>query len=198
VRAAVLRGSRDPWRRTQKSAEAVVGSNAEGLKTTPRVGQMISRRVDEAELGVQVPGVQLHRATRESVQQLMQRVREQLRSGRGRSLLHTIEHLNPLLRGWISYFQLTQNWILETLDGWVRRRLRCLLWRQWKQPRTRKRRLQALGLDIHAARGCAGCGRGPWWNAGARHLHIALPAAYFTRLGLVSLLVEQQRLQCAR
>ena len=135
----------------------------------------------------------------ESVQRLMQRVREQLRSGRGRSLARTIEDLNPLLRGWINYFQLTQSkWILEELDGWVRRRLRCLLWRQWKQPRTRKRRLQALGLDVHAIPGCAGCGRGPWWNAGARHLHIALPAAYFTRLGLVSLLAEQQRLQCVR
>jgi RNA-directed DNA polymerase len=135
----------------------------------------------------------------ESVKRLMQRVREQLRSGRGRSLSHTIRDLNPLLQGWMSYFQLTQSkWILEELDGWVRRRLRCLLWRQWKQPRTRKRRLQALGLDVHAIPGCAGCGRGPWWNAGARHLHIALPAAYFTRLGLVSLLAEQQRLQCVR
>ncbi|TLZ34618.1 MAG: maturase, partial [Gammaproteobacteria bacterium] len=39
---------------------------------------------------------------------------------------------------------------------------------------------------------------GPWWNAGASHLNHALPAAYFTRLGLVSLLREQQRLQCVR
>jgi len=135
----------------------------------------------------------------ESVQRLTQRIRELLRSGRGRSLAHTIETLNPLLRGWMGYFQLTQaKGILEELDGWVRRRLRCLLWRQWKRPRTRERKLLALGLDAERAwRGLVN-GRGPWWNAGASHMNQALPAAYFTRLGLLSLLREQRRLQCAR
>jgi RNA-directed DNA polymerase len=135
----------------------------------------------------------------ESVQRLTGRIRELLRSGRGRSLAHTIEDLNPLLRGWIGYFQLTQRkGILEALDGWVRRRLRCLLWRQWKRPRTRGRKLTALGLAPDRAWRSAMNGRGPWWNAGASHLNQALPAAYFTRLGLVSLLREQERLQCAR
>lgn len=135
----------------------------------------------------------------ESVRRLTERIRELLRSGRGRSLPHTIETLNPLLRGWINYFQPTQSkGTLEELDGWVRRRLRCLLWRQWKRPRTRGRKLCALGLDAERAWLSAMNGRGPWWNAGASHLNQALPAAYFTRLGLVSLLREQQRLQCVR
>jgi RNA-directed DNA polymerase len=146
----------------------------------------------------------VHRETRlrvapESVRRLTQRVRQLMRSGRGRSLAHTIETLNPLLRGWINYFQLTQGkGILEELDGWVRRRLRCLLWRQWKRPRARQRHLRALGLDAERAWRSATNGRGAWWNAGASHLNQALPAAYFTHLGLVSLLHEQQRLQCAR
>ena len=139
------------------------------------------------------------RVAPESVQRLMQRVRERLRSGRGRSLTHTIEDLNPLLRGWIGYFQITQSkGILEDLDGWVRRRLRCLLWRQWKQPKTRERKLLGLGLDAVRAWRSTINGRGPWRNAGASHLNLALPAAYFTHLGLVSLLREQQRLQCVR
>ncbi len=146
----------------------------------------------------------VHRRTRlriapESVRRLTERVRELLRSGRGRSLSHTLETLNPLLRGWIGYFQLTQSkGILEELDGWVRRRLRCLLWRQWKRPGTRERKLCALGLDAERAWRSAMNGRGPWWNAGASHLNHALPAAYFTHLGLISLLREQQRLQCVR
>ena len=135
----------------------------------------------------------------ESVPRLTERIRKLLRSGRGRSLDHTIEDLNPLLRGWIGYFQLTQSMgILGELDGWVRRRLRCLLWRQWKQPRTRQRKLRGLGLDAERAWLSAMNGHGPWWNAGASHLNQALPAAYFTRLGLVSLLREQQRLPCVR
>lgn len=134
----------------------------------------------------------------ESAQRLTQRIRELLRSGRGRSLAHTIETLNPLLRGWMQYFQPAEaKGILEELDGWVRRRLRCLLWRQWKRPRTRERKLLALGLDAERAWRGAGNGRGPWWNAGASHMNQAVPAAYFTHLGLVSLLREQQRLPCA-
>jgi RNA-directed DNA polymerase len=135
----------------------------------------------------------------ESVQRLTERIRELLRSGRGCSLSQTIETLNPLLRGWIQYFQLTHSkGNLENLDGWVRRRLRCLLWRQWKRPWTRQRKLRGLGLDAERAWLSAVNGHGPWWNAGASHLNQALPAAYFTRLGLVSLLREQQRLQCVR
>jgi RNA-directed DNA polymerase len=139
------------------------------------------------------------RIAKQSVQKLRQRVRELLRAGRGWSLSHTIEKLNPLLRGWINYFQLTEaGGALAELDGWVRRRLRCVLWRQWKRRFTRARKLRALGLVENRVRLSIGNGRGPWWNAGASHLHLALPAAYFTRMGLVSLLRERRRLQCVR
>jgi RNA-directed DNA polymerase len=131
-----------------------------------------------------------------SVQRLTQKVRDLMRTGRGRSLAHTIEDLNPLLRGWINYFRLTESkGILEELDGWVRRRLRCLLWRQWKRRFTRARKLCALGLDAERARLSAGNGQGPWWNAGASHMNHALPAKYFTHKRLVSLLGTHQRLQ---
>jgi RNA-directed DNA polymerase len=135
----------------------------------------------------------------ESVKRLKQKVRERLRAGRGQSLRRTIEELNPLLRGWINYFQLTQTkGVLDELDQWLRRRLRCLLWRQWKKPRTRARKLRALGLDVERARVSAANGHGPWWNAGASHMNVALPARHFTHLGLVSLLPELQRLQSVR
>jgi RNA-directed DNA polymerase len=135
------------------------------------------------------------RIAKESVQRLMQRVRELLRAGRGRSLRHTLETLNPLLRGWINYFRLAASrTVLAELEGWLRRRLRCLLWRQWKRPRTRARKLRALGLDAERARLSSGNGRGPWWNAGASPMNQALPTVYFTRMGLVSLLHEQRRL----
>ena len=135
----------------------------------------------------------------ESVRRLRQKVREVARTGSGRSLSRTIEGLNRLLRGWMNYFQLTQaTGVLDELDGWLRRRLRCLLGRQWKRPRTRARRLRALGLDAERAHISAYNGHGPWWNAGASHMHHALPAAYFTRMGLISLLHQQQRLQCIR
>lgn len=134
-----------------------------------------------------------------SVQRLQQRIREQLRRGRGRSLKHTIEDLNPLLRGWIGYFQHTQSRrVIEELDAWLRRRLRSLLWRQWKRPLTRARKLRELGLDAERAWRSACNGRGPWWNAGASHLTAALPPAFFAHMGLVSLVQTHRRLQCVR
>jgi hypothetical protein len=133
------------------------------------------------------------------VQRLRQRIREQLRRGRGRSLAHTIEDLNPLLRGWLGYFQHALGLrVIETLDEWLRRRLRCLLWRQWKRPATRARKLRQLGLDEDRAWRSAMNGRGPWWNAGAQHLSRALSIAYFTQRGLISLVATHRRLQCVR
>jgi RNA-directed DNA polymerase len=145
--------------------------------------------------------VTVHRETRlriapASVQRLMQKVRDVTHTGRGRSLAHTIEDLNPLLRGWINYFKLTQaKGVLEELDSWMRRRLRCLLWRQWKRRATRGRKLRSLGLDAARARQSSSNGQGPWWNAGASHMNQALPAKYFTHMGLVSLMGLHQRLQ---
>jgi len=131
-----------------------------------------------------------------SVQRLMQKVRDLMRTGRGRSIAHTIKDLNPLLRGWINYFGLTETkCVLEELDGWMRRRLRCLLWRQWKRPATRARKLRALGLSAERARLSGGNGHGPWWNAGASHMNLTLPAKYFTAKGLISLMAAHQRLQ---
>ena len=174
--------------------------------------EVLHLRVNEQKSAVARPwerkflgySVTSHRETRlrivpESVRRLTARVRELMRQGRGRSLSQTIKTLNPLLRGWISYFRLAQNKVaLGDLDGWVRRRLRGLLWRQWLRPRTRQERLRGLGLDPARAQCSAWNGRGPWWNAGAPHMNHALPVGYFTRLGLLSLLETQRRLQGAR
>ena len=145
--------------------------------------------------------VTVHRESRlriapASVQRLRQKVRDLMRTGRGRSLTRTIKDLNPLLRGWMNYFRLTETkGVLEELDSWMRRRLRCLLWRQWKRRATKARKLRALGLDAERARRSASNGQGPWWNAGASHMNQALPAKYFTTKGLVSLMNTYQRLQ---
>ena len=84
---------------------------------------------------------------------------------------------------------------LQFIDGWVRRKLRCILWRQWKRPHTRQRYLQRLGLPEPQALKSAVNGRGPWWNAGASHMNRAMPKVRFDRLELVSVLDTVLRLQ---
>jgi group II intron reverse transcriptase/maturase len=131
-----------------------------------------------------------------SIKRFEQRVRELLRGTCGHSLAHVIEELNPLLQGWAGYFKLTQfRQALEMLDGWIRRKLRCLLWRQWKRVHTRARNLMKRGLTEERAWRSATNQRGPWFNAGASHMNAAFPKSWFDRLGLVSLLDTVQRLQ---
>jgi RNA-directed DNA polymerase len=132
----------------------------------------------------------------ESLRRLTARVKVLLREGRGSSLRHTVETLNPVLRGWINYFRFTQGKrALEELDGWLRRRLRCLLWRHGKHRQGRTTMLRRQGLPEDRAWRSAHNGQGPWWNAGARHMNDAFPKRFFDRQGLVSLLDTQQRLQ---
>ena len=131
-----------------------------------------------------------------SVERLKAKVGEVFRRGRGRSVRRTIEDLNPVLRGWAAYFKLTESRrVLEDLDGWIRRKLRCLLWRQWKRPYRRAQNLMRAGLPEERAFRSAFNQRGPWWNSGASHMNAAYRQSYFDRLGLVSLLATTQRLQ---
>lgn len=130
-----------------------------------------------------------------SLQALMTKLRPLLKRSRGQSLATTIRTLNPVLRGWASYYRLTASKrSVEALDGWVRRRLRLILWQQWKRAHTRARNLMRLGLTEQRAWRSATNGRGPWWNSGASHMHAALPKRVFDRLSLVSLLDTMSRL----
>jgi RNA-directed DNA polymerase len=131
-----------------------------------------------------------------SIERLTEKVNVLLRGARGRRLGTTIQTLNPLLRGWAAYFKLAETKrTLEERDGWIRHKLRCILWRQWKRPYARARNLMQRGLTEERA-WCSACNqRGPWWNAGASHMHAAFPKSRFDHLGLVSLLDTVQRLQ---
>jgi RNA-directed DNA polymerase len=133
--------------------------------------------------------------SKKNVKRFKTRLRMLFCRGRGRNLLRFIrEDLLPVLRGWLEYFRLAGVVrVFEELDGWIRRHLRKLLWRQWKRPHTRYARLRNEGLSEERARKSAGNGRGPWWNAGASHMNQTFTKSYFHRLGLYSLLDEHQR-----
>jgi len=134
-----------------------------------------------------------------SLKRLEDKIREVLKGARGRSLTTVITALNPILRGWMAYFKLTETrTALEELDGWIRHKLRCILWRQWKRPYTRAMNLMKAGLTEERAFRSAFNQRGAWWNSGASHMNQAFPKSFFDRLGLVSLLDTTRRLQCVQ
>jgi len=129
------------------------------------------------------------RVSPQNEKRLKGKLRETFRKGRGRSLGRIIEELTPILRGWMHYFRLAEvKRPFEEIDEWIRRKLRCILWRQWKRAFTRAKKLMQRGLDEQRAWHSAGNGRGPWWNAGASHMNDAFRKGYFSKAGLVSLL----------
>lgn len=167
------------------------------------LGGKLRLKVNEAKSSVTRPwetkflgySMTVHRQPRlkvaeRSVERFKDKVRQLVHVGRGRNLQRFIKQdLNPVVRGWANYYgKATTYGVFEDLDGWLRRKLRCLIWRQWKRPYSRARRLIALGFTEARAWCCACNGRGPWWNAGAPHMNAAYPAAEFQRMGLVSLL----------
>ncbi len=134
----------------------------------------------------------------QSIQRLKTKLRLLFRRGRGRNLGRVVRELSPVIRGWVGYFRLSEVKAgFEALDEWLRPKLRCILWRQWKRPRTRARKLRQLGLDLERSRISAGNGHGPWWNAGASHMNEAVPTRTLRQMGLVSFLDEHRRLACA-
>ena len=183
-----------------------VQSKAAAERTLESVSRWLSKRlklkVNQAKSAVARPwerkllgySVTNHRKAKlrvapASVKRFKDKVKASMRRGRGRNLRRFInEELNPILRGWAGYFKAAQTkGVFEELDGWIRRRLRNILWRQWKRPKTRRRKLMGLGLSEEAASISAYNGRGPWWNSGAGHMNRALPRKYFDRQGLVNL-----------
>lgn len=125
----------------------------------------------------------------ESEKRLRANLRAIFRRGRGRSVRQVTEDLRRLLVGWSNYFKLAEvKNIFERLDAWIRRRMRCILWRQWKRTYTRAKNLMKRGLPEEQAWTSAFNGRGPWWNAGASHMNLAFPKSFFDQQGLVSLL----------
>ena len=117
-----------------------------------------------------------------SLTRFKDKVRERLRGGQGRNLRRPIKKLSPLLRGWVSCFRLAEvKGVFESLDGWLRRKLRGILWRQWKRPFTRSKNLMKRGFGEERAWKSATNGRGPWWNAGSAHRMQPSRSASLTR-----------------
>jgi len=130
------------------------------------------------------------RVPKGSIQRFKSKCKQLFRQGRGRNLGKFIkEDLNPVIQGWINYFgQAEVKGFAEELDSWIRRRLRLILWRQWKRSKTRYKKLLMAGLSKERARKSSANGHGPWWNSGASHMNDAFRRKYFYNLDLVCML----------
>jgi len=112
-------------------------------------------------------------------------------TGQGRSIHQTVKELAKYLTGWRGYFGFSQTpSVLENLESWMRRRLRSIIWRQWKRGKTRYKELRQRGIPHYQAAVAAGAPHGPWHMARHATVQQAFPNAYFDSLGLPRLVVR--------
>lgn len=126
-----------------------------------------------------------------AIARFKERIREQTRRTRGISLTQMVTQIATYLRGWLGYFDDCQTpSVLQTLESWLRRRLRSVVWKQWKRGRTRFRELRKRNVSQDLAAQTAGSPHGPWRIANSPALAMALPNVYFAQLGLPPMVVR--------
>src|SRR5262250_674731 len=185
-----------------------VGSERAGQRVMQSVTRFITHRlklkVNQAKSAVARPGQRKflgfsftgereprRRIAPKAIARFKERIREQTRRTRGISLRQMVKEIVPYLRGWLGYFGDCQTpSVLRDLEKWVRRRLRSVVWKQWKRGRTRFRELRKRGVSKDLAAQTAGSPHGPWRIANSPALRIALPNAYFAQLGLPPMVVR--------
>lgn len=107
---------------------------------------------------------------------------------RGISMERRLGELRSYVRGWMGYFGVaSQLKLFARLEGWIRRRIRCCFWKQWRRPKTRRRKLISLGVPRRQAIRHARTRKGPWHMAKTIAMSVALNNAWLAKQGLLSL-----------
>jgi RNA-directed DNA polymerase len=120
-----------------------------------------------------------------------QRVRELTSRTGGRSLEQVIPELSRYLTGWRGYFGFCETpGVLRLLDKWIRRRLRAVVWKQWKYGRNRFAELRRRDIGKGLAAKAAGSPHGVWRLSNSPALTFAFPNAFFKDLGLATIYVK--------
>ncbi len=120
-----------------------------------------------------------------AVVRFKEKIRELTRRTRGVSTERMAEELARYLRGWLGYFGKCETpSVLQSLEEWTRRRLRSVIWKQWKRGSVRFAELRKRDVNKDLAARTAGSTHGPWRLANSPALALALPNAYFDSLGI--------------
>lgn len=121
-----------------------------------------------------------------SIERMKERVRSICRRNRGVSLKRVIDEVATYLRGWLSYYRLTETpSVLGKLDSWLMRKLRCYVVKQCGRNSRLYRLLKALG--VREIGRIATTSRGPWRMSRSKQIHAGLNTRYFHERGLFSL-----------
>jgi RNA-directed DNA polymerase len=128
------------------------------------------------------------RIAKQSIKRMKEKIREITSRSKPFPMELRIQKLNRYLIGWCGYFALADTKsIFEKLDGWIKRRLRMCLWKNWKKPSTKVRKLVQLGVPKWKANEWGNTRKSYWRISKSPILHRTLDNSYWSHLGLKSL-----------
>ena len=137
-------------------------------------------------------GIRVHE---KALQKLKEKLKHLTRRNQGSSVKKVLEEVNRSLQGWLNYYALADmRKHIEGICGWLRRRIRMYIWKQWKRVRTRYRELQRHKIPQEQAWQWANTRKGYWRTAGSPILSRALPDNYLTSLGLMNFVERYEKL----
>ncbi len=184
--------------RSQKASERVKGSIGcfitEALKLKVNEDKSVVCECDQTKL----LGYTIYRdgnlgVARESLQRLKIKIRGITRRNRGRRFEAIISELRPVLRGWLQYFRLSKsNRIMQDLDAWIRRKLRCYRIKQCKKVITLQRFLKKSGVATWQSWILALSGKGHWRKSGCPQVQQAMGLKWFEAQGLYNLALNHK------
>lgn len=123
-----------------------------------------------------------------AIERLKEKIRAITKRTGGRSVDQVIARLNRYLNGWIQYFKHSEvKKDFELLDSWIKRKLRCMIWKQWGTGKTRYRELKRRGVRPYTAWVTIKSGHGPWRLSRTPGVQQVLNASFFKTLELPSL-----------
>jgi RNA-directed DNA polymerase len=113
------------------------------------------------------------------------RIREITSRSRGVAVEQMVGELRRYIHGWLGYYGISRTYReVLALDDWVRRRVRLYYWKQWKQPRTRRRHLVALGADPEEVKLAVRSRKGYWRMSSNSIVQAALTNAWLREQGV--------------
>lgn len=104
------------------------------------------------------------------------------------SLDERLLKLKQIIYGWVNYFRIAdmKMLLLREIDPWVRRKLRVIIWKQWKKIRRRYTCLRKLGISHRNAYVTANSRKGYYHIAHTRVIEAAISKERLNKRGLVN------------
>lgn len=137
-------------------------------------------------------GVEI-RIHEKSYKKFKDKIRKVTNRNTGISMEMRLKRLGQMTTGWINYYSIAKGLSkLKEIEGWIRRRLRACIWKQWKRIRTRYNNLIKLGVPNWKAWEYANTRKGYWRISNSPIVSITLGNKYLEQLGYKSITKRYQ------